>query len=338
MKIDIKLLKKLCLIPSPSRNEQPIISFVINHCYGIPNLTFEMDHYNNLFITKNTTNPDYYACVLAHMDQVITHKSPFGISIHNGVISGYHKSDKTPCSLGLDDKVGICIALQLLKELPDLKIVLTTEEEMGAIGAREATTNVDFLNNVRYFLQADRKGCSDFITFTNGLNVVSPEFVVDVSPIMQRYGYSQNHGTLTDVGEFCEELEISGCNLSCGYYLQHSSKEYGILDQMTNCLNLMEEIIRTLPEDKVYDLEVVSPYKYNYPSEDDPYGIYSRYDDYGYDFEWKPEGSDQESDFDKYNKACENAEQEQMKLAYGEIPCDHCRNWDCMNCKYLNDF
>ena len=331
MKIDIKLLKKLCLIPSPSRNEQPIISFIINHCYGIPNLTFEIDHYNNLFITKNTTNPDYYACVLAHMDQVITHKSPFGISIHNGVISGYHKSDKTPCGLGLDDKVGICIALQLLKTLPNLKVVFTTEEELGAIGAREATTNVDFLNNVRYFLQADRKGCSDFITFTNGLNVVSPEFVVDVSPIMQRYGYSQNHGTLTDVGEFCEELEISGCNLSCGYYLQHSAKEYGILDQMTNCLNLMEEIIRTLPEDKVYELDVQS-YKYDYPYEDDPYGLYRQYDEhYGYDFEWKPDEKSWEADKSDEKTIINGIE-------YEAIPCDYCKNFDCMNCKFANGF
>ena len=334
MKIDIKLLKKLCMIPSASRNEQPIISFVINYCRDIPNLTFELDHYNNLFITKNTNNPNYYACVLAHMDQVITHKSPFCIRLQNGIISGYHKSDQTPCSLGLDDKVGICIALQLLKALPDLKIVFTTEEEIGAIGAREATTNLDFLSDVRFFLQADRKGCSDFITFTNGITVTSPEFIVDMTPITQRYGYTQAAGTLTDVGEFCEELGISGCNLSCGYYLQHSSKEYGVLEQMTNCLNLMEEIILTLPQDKVYNLDVARygygygyGYGYNYSQEDDPYGIY--------DYEWKPD----EDEWEKYNQACIKAEQESpSECDEDHIPCDFCKNWDCMNCKYINDF
>jgi putative aminopeptidase FrvX len=329
MKIDIKLLKKLCLIPSPSRNEQPIISFIINYCYKIPNITLELDHYNNLFIAKNTNNPDYYPCVLAHMDQVITHKSPFCVSIKNGVISGYHKSDKSSCSLGLDDKVGICIALQLLKTLPDLKVVFTTEEEIGAIGAREATTNVDFLSDVRFFLQADRKGSSDFITFTNGLNVVSPEFVVDMTPITQRYGYTQAAGTLTDVGEFCECLGISGCNLSCGYYLQHSSKEYGVLEQMTNCLNLMEEIIKTLPENKVYELDVYN-YNYGYDDVNDPYGMYSRSQ---YDYDWSPN----EDEWSKFDEA-RAAEKEHPSESEDTIPCDFCRNWDCMNCKHINDF
>ena len=50
----------------------------------------------------------------------------------------------------------------------------------------------------------------------------------------------------------------------------------------------MEEIILTLPEDKVYTLDVK---KYWYGKKDDPYGLYTR--DYGYDnaydFEWKPD-------------------------------------------------
>lgn len=330
MKLDIKLLKKLCLIPSPSRNEQPMITAIINYCYTIPNIKFEIDHYNNLFITKNTTNPEYYPCICAHMDQIITHKTPYFVHIQNGIIAGQHIKDKSPCGLGLDDKVGICLALQLLKSLSNLKVVFTTEEELGAIGAREATTNIDFFSNVRYFLQADRKGSSDFITFTNGLTIASPEFIEDVMPIMTKYGYSQTSGTLTDVGEFCEELGISGCNLSCGYSLAHSAKEYGILAHMQSCLDLMEEILLTLPEDKVYDLEVKRRYSYN--SEDDPYKLY---DQYGYDFEWEPEMDD----WEKYDAACRKAEKEYAhETDFEEIPCDHCRDMDCMNCKYINAF
>ena len=26
------------------------------------------------------------------------------------------------------------------------------------------------------------------------------------------------------------------------------------------------------------------------------------------------------------------------ELSYDEIPCDYCRNMDCMNCKYVNGF
>ena len=37
--------------------------------------------------------------------------------------------------------------------------------------------------------------------------------------------------------------------------------------------------------------------------------------------------------------ACKKAEEEFPKeLAYDEIPCDYCKNMDCMNCKYVNGF
>ena len=56
------------------------------------------------------------------------------------------------------------------------------------------------------------------------------------------------------------------------------TKEYGIIEDIQRCLDLMEEIILTLPEDKVYTLEVK---KYWYSKKDDPYGLYRDY--YGYD-------------------------------------------------------
>ena len=76
--------------------------------------------------------------------------------------------------------------------------------------------------------------------------------------------------------------------------------------------------------------------KYWYSKEDDPYGLYDDcygYDDY--DFEWKPD----EDAWEKYDNACKKAEEEFPKeLAYDEIPCDYCKNMDCMNCKYINAF
>jgi hypothetical protein len=92
----------------------------------------------------------------------------------------------------------------------------------------------------------------------------------------------------------------------------------------------MEEITRTLPEDKVYELEVENPYQYY---QDDPYGLYRQY--LNYDFEWKPD----EDAWEKYDNACRKAEEESPKEPeFDEIPCDYCKNFDCMNCKYINGF
>ena len=142
---------------------------------------------------------------------------------------------------------------------------------------------------------------------------------------MLKYGYKEDPtGTLTDVGELCGELRLAGCNISCGYYNQHTSKEFTRVSELQNCLNFMEEIINTLPS-KQYDLEV----KYdNYYGYHDPYGLY---DDY--DFDWKPDITA----WDKYDEACKKAEQESPKeIDYESIPCDTCRDMDCMHCKYLN--
>lgn len=67
--VNTTLLKTLCEIVHPSRQEQAMITYILNFCYTIEGIKFEMDDENNLFITKNTTNPAVYPCLVAHMDR-----------------------------------------------------------------------------------------------------------------------------------------------------------------------------------------------------------------------------------------------------------------------------
>lgn len=316
MKLNTKLLKDLYMIDHPSGSEQQMITFILNYCKNIPNITFELDHYNNLFVTKNTNNPETYACLLAHTDQIETNKGAYRVYESNGVMYGLHKIDGSRCGLGCDDANGICVALQMLEELPDLKVIFTTEEEVGAKGAVEACFNTDFLYNIRYFLQADRRGSSDLITHTNGIDVVTDEFILDLSPIINKYGYSENIGTFTDVGELVENVKVCGVNISCGYYLEHTANEYCKLSELENCLNFIYEILTTLTSDKQYHIEVLNKYSSNY--------------NYYWDFE---------------PHSCDKAEEEyplELNDCYSDfsdnLPCDKCRDMDCMNCKHLNDY
>lgn len=307
MKLNTRLLKDLYMIDHPSGSEHQMITFILNYCRLIPNITFELDHYNNLFITKNTNNPDTYPCIIAHMDQITTNKGPYRIVESNGLIYGIHKSDGTRCGLGCDDSNGICIALQLLEELPDIKCVFTTEEETGAKGATEACFNTDFLYNVGYFLQADRRGSSDLITHTNCIDIVTDSFLNDLQPLMEQYNYKENYGTFTDVGEFVANLGICGVNISCGYYKEHTANEYCNIVELENCLNFIYDIITTLSFEQQYTIKVnYNNATYNYYWEYDPAEI--------------SHPSDESSDFDIYDK----------------IPCDTCKEVDCVNCKYAN--
>lgn len=302
MKVNLKLLKRLYLIDHESTNEHDMISFILNYCYKIPHLIFAVDSERNLFITKNTTNPENYACIVAHMDTVHNFTTARELIIRDGIISAQYIKSGLPCGLNADDCNGILVALQLLETLPNLKVCFTTQEEIGGKGADVAADNIEFFLDVRYLIQADRRGKSDLITHTNGINSASDEFVKDIESLMEKYGYSEEIGTFTDIGILANKLLISGVNVSCGYYNEHTFKECCNINELNNCLNFIHDIIVSLDgQDTFYKIEAQNPYGYIHD--------YSKYDYGNYSYDDSPK--------DDYS-----------------LPCDHCSNQDCMNCKY----
>lgn len=294
---DLQLLKKLYSIERSWREEHRIVSFIINYCHKElkeSNIEFELDHYGNLFITKSTTNPDAFACVIAHMDTCQNYKMQRKIYMQGNKILATYK-DGTSAGLGADDSNGIFIALKLLKEIDNIKVLFTVEEETGGTGAREAAANVDFFSDVMYLIQADRRGSHDLIVHTNGIDSASPDFIKRISSISKKYNYFNAQGTFTDVGILAEETRISGINVSCGYYYEHTEREYTNYTELLNCYKFIKSIIlETKDENKFYTIEVPER-KYGYVKSIYP----SEYDD---------------------------------------LPCDHCRTFDCMHCTRYNDW
>lgn len=86
LKIDKTLLKNLCLINSPSKHESSIVTFIINYCYNIEHIKFEIDDIGNLFIIKNSTSPNLYPCLVAHLDEVHKLKTPRRILFKDNLI------------------------------------------------------------------------------------------------------------------------------------------------------------------------------------------------------------------------------------------------------------
>ena len=113
--------------------------------------------------------------------------------------------------------------------------------------------------------------------------------------------YKEAYGLGTDVGVLSEQLQLSGVNISCGYYDEHKVTEYTIIPELQNCLNFMEAILKTVPIDKQYTIKI-------------DYKAYNRY------FDYEPE-MEPNAKFDDYPRD------------YDYIPCDHCEEYDCMNCK-----
>lgn len=256
MKLNLTLLKKILLIERPSGFEQKLTSLILNYCKDIPNLTYYLDDHSNLFITKNTNNQRWVSCIIAHQDMVLAGPGPRTMSIRNGQIRGFQKGTGIPCNLGADDGLGVCIALQLLTILPDIKVIFTTQEEVGGLGAVRACSNREFFKNINFFVQADRRGSSDVITHTNGINVTSKEFIADISDLMVQYNYKVNSGTFTDVGVFVETFSTVGINISVGYMNEHSSSEYTVIAHTENCLNFMYSILTKLNNMSKYHITI----------------------------------------------------------------------------------
>lgn len=278
MKVNLKLLKRLYLIDHESGNEHDMISFIINYCCKIPNVTFILDKENNLFITRNTTNPNHYVCVVAHMDTVHNFSSSRELITENGCISAQYISSRINCGLNADDCNGILVALQMLEVHQNLKVCFTTQEEIGGIGASYAGNNYEFFMDVQCMLQADRRGSSDLITRTNGINVTSNTFLDEISFLMKKYKYKEATGTFTDIGILAKDLGLSGVNISCGYYNEHTNKEICCIPELETCLNFVNDIIQVINKKGEFYYITVSKEDTNYMNDDIPCDRYHDWD------------------------------------------------------------
>lgn len=70
-KLNKTLLKHLLSIQAPSRQEAPVVKFVLDFLskkFNNGEITYEIDKSGNLLITKGKA--DLYPCLVAHMDEV----------------------------------------------------------------------------------------------------------------------------------------------------------------------------------------------------------------------------------------------------------------------------
>jgi hypothetical protein len=196
-----------------------------------------------------------------------------------GILFGFDLSTDSFVGCGADDKNGIFIALSCLEKYDHIKVAFFVEEEIGCRGSSAA--DMSFFKDCRFVLQADRRNGSDFISRASFVDLCSAEFIADVN--MEKFGYKEATGSMTDVMLLKENgLEVSCCNLSCGYYNPHTENEYTKIYELNNCLDFVQSIIEGCT--KVY--------KHNW----DGYGKWG-YNSYG---KWGYEETDWGLDESKY--------------------------------------
>lgn len=240
-------------VQSNANNEKQMLVYIIDRLNEINNIQYEIDDIGNLLVTKGNT--ETFPCIVAHMDTVHDFKSQYTMKImernNRELVYGYATSFEKCVRVGTggDDKCGIYATIKMLQEFNNMKAVFFTQEETGLIGSGEI--NHDFFDNVGYIIQLDRWGRSDFICKDMGDHTVSEDFIYNSLNVRLEYGYNITEGLITDsINLYQDYVGVSCINVSCGYYLHHTPKEYIDLNEFWNSLKFTKQLIHVLDEKK----------------------------------------------------------------------------------------
>jgi tripeptide aminopeptidase len=258
--METTLLKQLYKINSKSCFEDDMQEFIMSYAKQ-RECVIDMDKRGNILVTYGEA--DAYPCICAHMDEVHHAILDKEVIEFEDFMFCFSPSKMGVVGCGADDKNGIFIALKALDVLPAVKLLFTVEEEIGAVGAYNVNIK-KWLKNVRYVIQCDRRGSDDFITSISGIKLASKEFKKDAGTILKGYGFHESTGMLTDVMALKEGgLNVSCCNLSCGYYAPHSDREVTYLPHLEKTFNAVMEICLTLTKTYQHNYEKPTYKKYS---------------------------------------------------------------------------
>jgi len=133
--------KTLTQIPHCSKEADKLLDFLVSFSKE-RNYSVEVDEVKNIFIFKGSP----ILCLQAHYDMVCMGKAPT-VEIYEE--DGWMKAKDS--SLGADNGMAIAMMMRLMDEGKELEFLLTSDEEIGLIGANE----VAFDLKSKYMLNLD---------------------------------------------------------------------------------------------------------------------------------------------------------------------------------------
>lgn len=155
----IEHFKTLTQIPHCSKEADKLLDFLVSFSKE-RGYEVEVDGVKNILISKGTPR----LCLQAHYDMVCMGKAPV---LETYVEDGWMKAKDA--SLGADNGMAIAMMMQLMDQGKELEFLLTSDEEIGLIGANE----VAFDLKSQYMLNLDSEdeaevyiGCAGGVDIT----------------------------------------------------------------------------------------------------------------------------------------------------------------------------
>ena len=208
------------------------------------------DTYGNFYVTKHENkDSNLFVGIVSHTDTVHDIIDNYNVFETDDLFFGFDEATGEQYGCGGDDKVGIFAALTMFDKFDNIKLFFAKDEEVGTIGSYHC--NIEFFEDCTLLIQCDRAGNDEVITFTNGVKVASTKFEKSIRPLLSKYNYHLGHGSITDVGTLVKQnIGITAINIGCGYWNAHRSKEVVVKADVTNCFNLVYDIL------KLYENEI----------------------------------------------------------------------------------
>jgi len=250
--IDKKLLMDLVSIQSSHTEDTDINNYIVNKLKTIDGVTTELDSFGNIYATKGE-GKNGYKCIVSHTDTVHSIREGRKVYIQDGIMFTMAKSNSaygpklSQAGTGGDDKCGVYACLKAIELRDDVKAVFFRFEESGCRGSNQS--NIKYFDDCNFVIQCDRRGGYDFITHTNGIQVASKDFEDAMLGIGEKYSFKKVMGVSTDVGALKKNgLNVSACNLSCGYYDPHTMNETIVLSELDNTFDFVLDMFDSYGE------------------------------------------------------------------------------------------
>lgn len=153
----------------------------------------------------------------------------------------------SPTGLGADDRAGVFAMVQIIKSGLRPHIILTTDEEIGGIGATMLGKEECPFEDLRYLIELDRRGENDCVFY----DCANEEFI----DYVETFGFKESFGSFSDISMIAPEWEVAAVNLSIGYRDEHTTSEVLFVSHMFNTIDKVKTMLSQ-------DMEKVRKYAY----------------------------------------------------------------------------
>lgn len=205
---------------------------------------------NNLIMTDDYlyAKGNIPILLVAHLDTV--HKEKPSPIVYDRLLKIYW----SPTGIGGDDRCGIYAILKICETFRPY-VLFTTDEEVGGLGVRKFVKEVNNIP-VNFIIEIDRRGNKQAVFYQCG-NKEFQNYILS-------FGFDKQTGSYSDVSTLSTHYNIAGCNLSAGYYNEHSTQEHIYLDHLYNTINAIKEILKDTKNHKFYDCQEIVYKTYDY--------------------------------------------------------------------------